>query len=169
MGRPAGSFKFKDADELSNAIEKYFNDCDAKPALDEAGFQLTDRHGNPMFYPAKPYTMEGLALALGITTRTLVNYAQNEAFSDVVEWARERCIAYNAERLYDKEGSNGAKFYLINNAERMGGLRYAERQEMAVETAPITFVDDLRDELKELIESLSDDERAELIECDLTV
>ena len=55
--------------------------------------------------------------------------------------ARQRCLTYAESRLYDKDSVNGAKFYLTNNAERMGGLRYADRQEVAVDAAPITFKD----------------------------
>ena len=54
-----------------------------------------------------------------------------------------RVIDYSEARAYDKEGSNGAKFMLTNNSERMGGLRYADRVEQAIDVAPISFVDDL--------------------------
>lgn len=55
------------------------------------------------------------------------------------------CLIYSTKekRLYDKDGVQGAKFDLANNSERMGGLRYADRQEMAVDVAPISFVDDI--------------------------
>lgn len=98
----------------------------------------------------KPYTLEGLSLALNITPQTLCNYGSKDyaegKYFETINRARIRCIEYASSRLYDKEGSNGAKFYLTNNAERMGGLRYADRQEVSMDVAPITFVDDLGDD-----------------------
>ena len=146
-GRPFGTFKFDSLEDLETAIEKYFNDCDAKPVFDKDGNAVTDKHGKPMFYPSKPYTLEGLSLALNITPQTLCNYGSKDyadgKYFEAINRARIRCLNYAAERLYDKEGSNGAKFYATNNSERMGGLRYADRQEMAVDVAPISFVDDI--------------------------
>ena len=147
MARPFGTFKYDSLEELESDIDKYFNDCDARPVLNASGEQVTDKHGNPMFYPTKPYTLEGLSLALNITPQTLCNYGREDyadgRYFEAINRARMRCLNYAAERLYDKEGSNGAKFYATNNSERMGGLRYAERQEVSMDVAPISFVDDI--------------------------
>ena len=98
----------------------------------------------------KPPTLEDLALHLNISVKTLWNYGQegygdgsNANYLQAIQRAREKCISYAAGRLYDKEGSNGAKFYLTNNAERMGGLKYADRQEVSMDVAPISFIDNL--------------------------
>ena len=125
-GRPFGTLKYDSLEELESGIDKYFAECDDK---------------------GKPYTMTGLALALNITPQTLCNYGTEDyaegKYFETINRARMRCIDYAESRLYDKEGSNGAKFTLTNNAERMGGLKYAERQEVSMDVAPITFVDDL--------------------------
>jgi len=153
MARPFGTLKYDNLEALESGIDKYFSDCEAKPVLDNEGNAITDKHGNLVCYPPEPPTLEGLALALNISIKTLWNYGQegygdgsNKDYLQAISRAREKCVAYASRRLYDKEGSNGAKFYLTNNAERMGGLKYAERQEVALDVAPITFVDDLGDE-----------------------
>lgn len=145
-GRPFGTFKYDSLEALEKGIESYFADCEAKPVLDDDGNIMTDKSGRPVFYPSQPPTLEKLALYLNISVRTLCNYTGNPDYLPAIQRARERCLAYAAERLYDKDGVQGAKFYATNNSERMGGLRYAERQEVAVDVAPITFVDDLGDE-----------------------
>ena len=122
MARPFGTLKYDNLQDLENGIDKYFAECDA---ID------------------KPYTMTGLALSLNIDVRTLTNYGQNEDYFPAIHRARQRCIEYAENRLYDKDGVQGAKFTLTNNAERMGGLRYAERQEVSMDVAPISFVDDI--------------------------
>lgn len=128
-GRPFGTLKYDNLEDLDNGINSYFDDCDNN---------------------GKPYTLEGLALALNITPQTLCNYGSKEyaegKYFEAINRARIRCIDYASSRLYDKEGSNGAKFYLTNNAERMGGLRYAERQEVSMDVAPISFIDNLGDD-----------------------
>ena len=121
-GRPFGTFKFDSLEELEKGIEEYFT----KQDINE-----------------KPYTLEGLALALNISAKTLYNYSENPKYLPTISRARERCINYASERLYDKNGTNGAKFYMTNNSERMGGLRYSDRQEVALDVAPITFNDDV--------------------------
>jgi hypothetical protein len=124
-GRPFGTFKYKSLEALEADIDKYFEEQKKNE---------------------KPFTLEGLALALDITPQTLCNYGSKDyadgKYFEAINRARIKCVNYASERLYDKNGSNGAKFYLTNNAERMGGLRYADRQEMGVDVAPISFVDD---------------------------
>ena len=127
-GRPFGTLKYDNLEDLEDGISKYFADCDEQ---------------------GKPYTLEGLSLALNITPQTLCNYGSKEyaegKYFEAINRARLRCIEFASTRLYDKDGVQGAKFYLTNNAERMGGLRYADRQEVSVDSAPITFVDNLTD------------------------
>ena len=128
-GRPFGTLKYDNLEDLQTGINKYFDDCK------ESG---------------EPPTLEDLADSLNISIKTLWNYGQegygdgsNKEYLQAIQRAREKCISYAAKRLYDKDGVNGAKFYLTNNAERMGGLRYADRVEQAIDVAPISFVDDL--------------------------
>ena len=122
MARPFGTFKYDNVADLEAGIDAYFAE------RDDSG---------------RPYTMTGLALALNIDARTLTNYGQNEDYFPAIHRARQKCVGYAEDRLYDKDGVNGAKFTLTNNAERMGGLRYADRQEVDMSIAPISFSDDV--------------------------
>ena len=121
-GRPFGTLKYDNLEDLQRGIDQYFDKQDAED---------------------KPYTLEGLALALNISAKTLWSYGENPDYLPTISRAKDRCINYASERLYDKNGANGAKFYMTNNAERMGGLRYSDRQEVALDVAPISFLDDL--------------------------
>lgn len=123
-GRPFGTFKYDNLEDLEKGIDAYFADCDEK---------------------GKPYTMTGLALALNIDAKTLTNYGQNDDYFPAIHRARQKCINYAENRLYDKDGVQGAKFTLTNNAERMGGLRYSDRQEVSMDVAPISFANNLED------------------------
>ena len=124
MARPFGTLKYNNIDDLQAGIDAYFAEREAK---------------------GLPCTMSSLATALNITTRTLSNYGQNDSYFPAINRARQLCLGYAENRLYDKDGVQGAKFYLSNNSERMGGQRYSDRQEVSVDVAPIAFVDDLGD------------------------
>lgn len=91
-GRP---LKFKSNEELKEKIDKYFADCDENE---------------------KPYTVSGLAVALGTNRQTLINYEEKEGFIDTIKEAKAKIEAYNEEQLYNKNiPTTGVIFNLKNN------------------------------------------------------
>lgn len=109
-GRPPA---FKDVKTLQEAIDKYFLDCDSHtkqmPIWTGKTTEVVEVR-DPY-----PYTMGGLAYALGINRRTLMNYTKKEKFFPTVMEARRRVIA-DQERLLLKGGNAyGAAFALKNN------------------------------------------------------
>ena len=113
VGRPP---IFESADQMQKLIDAYFEDCDGKVFTDEDGNPLRNKNGTIIRDDRRPYTITGLALALGFATRqSLLNYEGKEEFLDTILRAKSRVERYAEERLYDKNGSNGAKFSLANN------------------------------------------------------
>lgn len=116
VGRP---LKFKTVDELEQAIRSYFDMCD--PHIEE---RMVDGGVNQkgqtiwvkreVMTEQRPYGIVGLALALGVTRQTLLNYGEREEFFDTVDLARTRCEAFWETRL-DSPYAAGAKFNLGNN------------------------------------------------------
>lgn len=112
-GRPP---KFDSAEQMQELIDKYFTECDGKPLLDENGMPIRNKYGKIIRDDRKPYTITGLALALGFATRkSLLEYEGKEEFVNTILRAKSRVERYAEERLYDKDGANGAKFSLANN------------------------------------------------------
>lgn len=119
--KPAGGrpLKFKTVNEPDNAIQDYFATCDphTTKALVETG---RDAQGNMLFdsrtvlTEQEPYTVSGLARALGIDRDTLINYKKRDEFFGSVAAAYERCHEYAEKQLYGKSAS-GAQFSLKNN------------------------------------------------------
>ena len=99
--------KYSSAAEMSEAIDKYFEDCDGHPLTDENGDVVTDKYGNPIIVGAHPPTVTGLALWLGFKTRqSLLDYqSRDKAFNDVLTRAKSRCEEYAERRLYDRDGA----------------------------------------------------------------
>lgn len=115
VGRPP---KFKSKEEMQELIDKYFEDCKGTILKDENGEMVFDKYGQPVIFNSKPLTITGLALALGFNSRqSLLNYQGKKEFVDTITRAKAKVEQYAEERLYDKDGANGAKFSLANNFE----------------------------------------------------
>lgn len=114
-GRPP---MYTSKEEIQEKIDAYFKECEGKPLLKEDGEPFLDKNGKPYMYGARPLTITGLALALGFNSRqSLLNYQDKEEFMDTITRAKAQVERYAEERLYDKDGANGAKFSLANNFE----------------------------------------------------
>lgn len=107
---------YTSVEEIESKIEQYFEDCKGYPLTDEKGKQVFNKFGSPIFIDVHPPTITGLALALGFTSRqALLNYQANPKFVDTITRAKARVEQYAEERLFDRDGSNGAQFSLRNN------------------------------------------------------
>lgn len=112
--------KYKDKDELAKLIDKYFKDCDKDK---------------------RPYTMSGLAYALDIDRRTLLNYGENELFFPLVKRAKERVQAQLEENAL--MGKGNAVFTIFNLKNNYG---WRDQQEVKM-TNEIENLDTLADML----------------------
>jgi hypothetical protein len=115
-GRP---YKFSSAEDLQAGIDAYFAECDAQD---------------------RPYTMSGLARALGCASATIRNY-QHEEWADAaivgaVKSARQRVEQWTEERLYGKGHPAGPIFSLKNNFGWKDTQEVAHTHTMIVIGAP---------------------------------
>lgn len=109
---------YETPEQLKKACDEYFKSRETF---------LYNKHGEPLRDPVtgeyekayRPLSLAGLALHLGIQTKTLMNYHYAcEAglippeFGIVVMEARQKIEAYAEERGYDREGAAGSKFVL---------------------------------------------------------
>lgn len=128
-GRP---FIFKDPKELALKIQAYFDACDPHVVtrMQESGY---NNEGKTIFLQREalteqiPYTITGLARALGVDRKTLLNYRKYEHYSDEIspevrqalilsiEDAYQRVEEYNERALHKNGIANGIKFNLTNN------------------------------------------------------
>ena len=116
--------KYKDPAEMQSDIDAYFRACEGEPFLDEEGNALLDKQGAPVIVNAKPPTVSGLALALGLNSRqSLLNYQGKKMFADTVKRAKLRVEEYCERQLFDRDKRQGAEFNLRFN------FRWDEREE----------------------------------------
>lgn len=109
--------KWESPEEIEGLIDAYFKRCEGVKALDEEGNPIITSKGNYVYIvDPEPLTITGLALAIGFNSRqSLLNYKDKPAFVDTITRAKAHIEHYAEKRLYDKEGSTGAKFNLANN------------------------------------------------------
>lgn len=103
-------------EEMQKRIDAYFKECDGKLLTDDNGVPILTKWGQEIRIGAKPYTISGLALAIGFNSRmSLLNYQGKPEFMDTITRAKAKVESYAESRLYDKDGSSGAQFNLKNN------------------------------------------------------
>lgn len=99
-GRPP---KYKTAEEMQEKIDKYFEQCDKDN---------------------DPYTITGIAIALDIDRKTLLNYSDKEEFFPTIKKAKLRVENYLEKRLVKNSNVTGIIFNLKNNYD------WKEKQEI---------------------------------------
>lgn len=85
---------YETPEKLQEAIDHYFAECELRTA---------------------PYTMSGLALALGISRQALINYEGREAYVDTVKRARARVEAQLEEGLLTRERQVAGHIFNLKN------------------------------------------------------
>jgi len=138
MGKNKGGCPpmYKTPAEMQKVIDKYFEDCSGEYIVID-GQVVQDKNGNPIKTKERPLTITGLALALGFSGRqALLNYEGKPEFMDTIKRAKSRIEQYAEERLFDKDGVNGAKFNLSNNFK---GWSEKQQIDSNVNLSPVVF------------------------------
>lgn len=105
---------YESKETLEGLIHDYFKKCKGEVLRDEYGNVVYQKNGEPTTVGVRPPTVAGLAAALGFLSRQdFLNYTGK--FAEVISRARLMLEGYVEERLYDKDGLQGAKFTLTNN------------------------------------------------------
>ena len=141
--------KYTKKEEMEKKIKDYFESCfkeDLKYNSDKGYYEpKKDYKGNIIKIQRKPFTITGLANALGMTRETLLRYEENEEFSDTIKKAKQKVEEYVEERLFDRDGVNGAKFNLVNNFSN-----WSDKQELNTSnTNKVQIINDLPSDVDE--------------------
>lgn len=133
VGRP---LKYKTPEEMQVEIDKYFDSCfrPVRVFIKDTNkyINLTDENEEIIKEQYKPFTMSGLAYALGMSRQALLNYSERDEFVDTITQAKQRCEIYAEERLYDRDGNRGAIFSLSNNFKG-----WADKQQIETTKDPV--------------------------------
>lgn len=161
--------RFVSPEHLQCMVNEYFESCNG-PLLDRYGNLVYDKEGQLVKTQVKPWTVSGLALYLGVTTVALKQYrlgridtfldemrAQTDdvlTFSRVLMQAKQKIESYAEQRLYDRDGSQGARFVLDNAFNWVSRKEQAEIDKMIQEGILKTREFQLK---KDLLDSDEDD------------
>ena len=136
---PAGQpKKYETVEQMQIDIDNYFKSCFI-PLMDKEGNVLYNSNNEMIYKQYRPFTISGLADALDMSRRTLLNYQKQDEFFPTIMKAKRKCEIYAEERLFDRDGVGGAKFSLINNYKD-----WSEKKETTIQDLrPINIVNDL--------------------------
>jgi len=110
-GRPR---KFSSPEQMQGTIDAYFALCDIRTRQVVTG-PPANRKVETVTSP-EPYTVQGLAVALGLTTEGLREYEAREEFSGTIKSAKARIEANKVRHMLDGDGYGpGYIFDLKNN------------------------------------------------------
>lgn len=125
-GNPDRAYKrrFKSPEHLKALCDEYFASCEGVIYNPKTGKPYEDSNGYPVTGQVKPYTVSGLALFLGLETKTLLKYEsgmmdsigfsdyEQLEYSKVMRQAKQRIEEYAEAGLYNKDSFNGSRFVL---------------------------------------------------------
>mgnify|MGYP000064117059 CR=1 FL=1 len=107
--------KIKSVNELKRIVKRYFKNCDTESI---------------------PYTMSGLAAALGISRRTLKDYSQRDDYGEAVSGFKQKIEAQMEERmLLGTSAASPSQFSLKNNFGWNDKVEIETYGEVTVKTA----------------------------------
>lgn len=105
-GRP---LIYETREALQTAIDNYFEDCDTRTReVVENGVAVEKKA--PIIY-----TIEGLALALGMDRRNLIEYDKREIFYPIIKNAKIKCLAKHTEKALSSEVNTTFSIFLFKN------------------------------------------------------
>lgn len=114
--------KWKSVAELQKQIDAYFASCfepDMREVKRESGdhkwIERKDWRGETIVKQIVPLTVTGLAMYLGTSRETLVNYEKRDEFFDAIKAAKLRIENYNEIELFRDKNVTGVIFNLKNN------------------------------------------------------
>lgn len=130
---------FDSPESLQEKVDSYFAECEGKLLTDSDNKPILDKFGHPIIYGDRPMTTAGLAYHLGFMDKSsLYDYKGKAAFRSIIQRAIFRIEVYTNERLFDKDGCNGARFSLENNFKG-----YDSAKEAAREGASVLIINDI--------------------------
>lgn len=124
MGRPIHE-NFKTVEDLERAIDQYFKDTDNDPITKQ---EATPR-GMVEVEIKRPYTIEGLCLALKCHRQTILNYSKKDGYFDTITRAKMKISKQKIEgALVGIYNANFTRFDLVNNSEYLNDPKKDESE-----------------------------------------
>ena len=125
MARPK---KYNSPDEMQEMIDAYFKACDERTKT------TWTKDGEPVVVShPRPYTIEGLAVALDLTRMSLLNYSEDEQFFYIIKKAKERVLSQVVENGLCGDGnSTFSIFYTKCNFEFNDGNQSPKEIEITI-------------------------------------
>ena len=113
--------------EVKSRVDEYFTSRLA-PLTDKNGNIMTDEKGEIIKKIALPYTLTGLALAVGLESREELFKFEDPEINRFLRMSAMRVEEYAEERLFSKEAFSGVKLFLAVNFDRWSAIDRSDEE-----------------------------------------
>lgn len=107
----------KNINEIKKRVENYFSSR-LQPMTDKNGNVILDENGEIINKVSLPYTLTGLALAVGLESREELFSFTDPEINRFLRMSAMKVEEYAEERLFSKEAFSGVKLFLSVNFDR---------------------------------------------------
>ena len=143
-GRP---LKFPTPEAMQEKIDEYFKECDENTKA------FITKDGDVMEVPQPiPYTIEGLAVALGVDRVTLLNYEKRDEFFSTIRSAKDKVLRNMTERSLIGDNVASVSIFLLKNNYGYRDTQHVEQETTTFEKPKVVKLD--KESLKELKKDL---------------
>lgn len=153
--RKDSNLRYSTPEQLQDKVNEYFDSCYG-PGFYK-GDPMLDRNGEPVIVQREPFTVAGLARHLKLSRMMLCKYETfgktgliPKEYADIIVDAKLRIQEYAEKRLYDRDGSSGARFVLEAG---FGWMTKVEEKELRQNKKRIKVTQDKLKFLKETAEA----------------
>lgn len=109
----------RNLNEVKKRVGEYF-DSRLTPVYDKNGNIILDENGEVLKKTTLPYTLTGLALAVGLDSREELFKFEDPEIDRYLRMSAMKVEEYAEERLFSKEAFSGVKLFLAVNFDRWG-------------------------------------------------
>jgi hypothetical protein len=139
--------EYSNPEELLSEIVRYFEWCDQHPWNRNEAIKSGDKVGTTVAVPtARPYTISGLCIHLGISFKTWKEYGKRQDFLHIIT---------RAEEIIETQQFEGAAVGAFNANIIARKLGLSDKSELVGKGDTELFKDKTDDELKMLLKDLS--------------
>ena len=117
----------RNINEIKKRVEEYF-DSRLIPVIDKNGCVQRDENGRIIKKVGLPYTLTGLALAVGLDSREALFRFDDPEIDRFLKMSAMKVEEYAEERLFSKEAFSGVKLFLSVNFDRWKDMEYNDEE-----------------------------------------
>ncbi len=152
FGNSYSQKKWATPEELQKDIDAYFEWCKKNPIENVHNSQIDKNTNLPLvYYTKRPYTIEGLCLALDCDRDTLLNYQKEQGYEPYFGTIKKAKLKIQQDKV--ERGLNGNSVASVTIFDLKNNHGYKDRQEIDQTTTSRDMSEEEEKEYKSFLEN----------------